>query len=513
MIVILIIPIWTFKYFPSQDGPAHLHNIDALHHYRSATLTVFQKYYAINHDPNPNWSGHIILFVLSFVVPVLVAEKILLTCYVVVFPIAFRYLTRPLETSSIAGFLVLPFVYNYTLHVGFYNFCFSIALYFFCFGFWLRNLHDLKLSKVLFLAVIFLVLYFTHPVSLVCAYMSCGAVLLFHVALKRDFTIGGSKSQPISFRQIVYTLAAALPSLILMLWFMLRQQTQVAVFSLTSPKRLVNSLISFQISEGYIYLVLILGLIVLGSIIFISRLRHSFSLLSGDSLFLLLAGFVLAFMLTPEALANGSSMHARLAVYVWLSMIIWIVTNPWGLKTSWTIRIISIGLTLALLGMNVRKYHEINSYLDEYISVQSQLPSGTTLLPVSFWERGNRAHPKSLRVDPFLHAGGYVVLGKAVDLGNYEARLNYFPLQFRPELDPQPLINTEEIEKFRADVSQYNKTRGSIDYVLIWQEERAPAASNKGVKQFLKELKSEYVLVGRSMPSGAAQLYKRSAGE
>jgi hypothetical protein len=48
LIIMHLIPIWAFKYFPSQDGPAHINNANILHEYHDRS--VFREYYNLNKE-------------------------------------------------------------------------------------------------------------------------------------------------------------------------------------------------------------------------------------------------------------------------------------------------------------------------------------------------------------------------------------------------------------------------------------------------------------------------------
>ena len=43
-----LVPIWIFRYFPTQDGPSHLYNAFVLSHYFDASSVVTHAYFALN---------------------------------------------------------------------------------------------------------------------------------------------------------------------------------------------------------------------------------------------------------------------------------------------------------------------------------------------------------------------------------------------------------------------------------------------------------------------------------
>ena len=98
LIVVYLLPIWLFDYFPTQDGVSHVYNSQIITEYGNQTYQ-FRDYYDINWFPFPNWLSHISLTLLMFIFPPLTAEKVFLSLYVILFPLAIRYFLN-IETKS-----------------------------------------------------------------------------------------------------------------------------------------------------------------------------------------------------------------------------------------------------------------------------------------------------------------------------------------------------------------------------------------------------------------------------
>ena len=54
LIVVYLLPIWLFPYFPTQDGVSHVYNSQILTEYGNPEYQ-FGDYYEINWYPFPNW--------------------------------------------------------------------------------------------------------------------------------------------------------------------------------------------------------------------------------------------------------------------------------------------------------------------------------------------------------------------------------------------------------------------------------------------------------------------------
>ena len=116
LVMLYILPIWIFKYFPSQDGPCHIYNSFILKHYNDPEYR-FSEFYEIRKSPIPNWASHASMMLLMYLVPPLIAEKLLLTGYIVLMAVSMLYLLDAVEgRRTPLVFIGFPFIYNYPPH-------------------------------------------------------------------------------------------------------------------------------------------------------------------------------------------------------------------------------------------------------------------------------------------------------------------------------------------------------------------------------------------------------------
>src|SRR5262245_2872526 len=112
--LLYLLPFWAVHYLPTVDGPCHTYNAWMIRQYaNTAQYPLFQQYYEIVWRPYPNWTSHATMALLMFVVPPLVAEKLLVSGYVLLFLGGAWYLVgavRPEERWL--AFLIFPFVYH-----------------------------------------------------------------------------------------------------------------------------------------------------------------------------------------------------------------------------------------------------------------------------------------------------------------------------------------------------------------------------------------------------------------
>ena len=82
--------------------------------------------------------------------------------------------------------LVLPFVYNHFLHLGFYNLAFSAVPFFVILGFWLRHEGRLGPRAGVTLALLLTGLYFCHLVTLLLAFAALGVLAVARSVASRN---------------------------------------------------------------------------------------------------------------------------------------------------------------------------------------------------------------------------------------------------------------------------------------------------------------------------------------
>jgi hypothetical protein len=526
-----IVPVWWFHYFPSQDGPAHLENTVILREYANPNRALLREFYTINTHPEPNWLGHLMLGGLMTFVPILIAEKILLSGYLLLLPLSVRSALKAL--GSDAGFLTLlvfPFVPNLFFHMGFHNFCYSLPLFFFVVGYWLKHLDAFTWRQIIGLMVLGLVLYFGHLVSLVAAWIAIGVHALWLAGLDARKERGQGESGLVRFSKALWPkikvpILAFLPSLLLALWFLSRQgwtarPAETPEGSTWSILVKLESLISFNKYEGIVSVALFFFFVALTLYVLAVRLK-SWKAAPGDGLLIAAVAFVALYFLTPSAMAGGLFVNFRLTLYPFFALLLWFATQPIIERARWAVRAAAIVATVALLGLHTHAYAQANDYLGEMLQVADVIEPNHTLLPLNFMQPNVSPDGKRLsdRVGPFRHAAGHIAATRhIVNLKNYEASTDYFPILYRPEVNPYQLMGKDErvldhgldTVPPRVDFLEYTARTGmSVDYILIWGL-RPEQHTESATLAILSQLeKGGYKPVAVPSPRGLAHLYRR----
>ena len=505
--VILIIsvahvaPVWTFRYFPTQDGPAHVQNAVILRKLVTGDPEIAQDFH-LNRRPVPNWTGHAILAGLSGMFSPRSAEKLLVSIYVIGLPLAAAYAGRNVRRGGEwIGLLALPFVYSLALHKGLYNFCLSLVLFFLILGYAIRHVDSLRRRDALALMVLSLLLYFSHVISLGMAYAVLASIgMATLIARWRE-------RSPLPWRSLMILIAAMLPALALVGWFFLTTSGEATDHRPVGVQLLrffeLDALASFRRPELPVAILFsgVIWLIVIG-LILLKTVRRSWNIWDG----LLLVALVLTiiYVLAPNTAAGGGQISFRLSLYPYFVLLLWIAAQP--IAIPHTPLGVSAAIAASLLFMGVRwgAYRSLDHHLAEYVSVGHAIERNSSVVAIDVSRESEAARRLSWRVRPFWHAMGYLAAERNLfDFGNYEQKMGYFPV-----IAPGIWSITSGLAQDKVTDDERYAMGTPAQYVVVWSLEpekttvSAPTAAR---------LRAGYDVVYTSAPRGLATVYRRKA--
>ena len=511
LIGLYLIPLWLGKYFLTGDGPCHLYNAHILLDlFSGRQVDFYGKWFEVNPAPEPNWFGHAVLMVLMQVFPPFLAEKLLLSSYVIFYAIALRMLLKTLHPSAeYLVFLGFPFIYQYTFQMGFYNYSFSILFFFVILRYGWKIHDQLTLLRLMGLGALLLLQYFTHPVGYFYSLAGLGLYLLSF--LRKDSLTEVSQKG-------VKVLLAALPSLILLGDYFFRkggirpEAGSESLFSLLLNFGKFSSLILLVEEERFISIALALTIGMLGGYAFYKRIR----LQEGKQGDLFLGLWVIALITyfgNIGGLAGAGVLSVRLQFLPYLMMLLWLAFFPMG--DRWKERIVIVGLVLSSSFIVIRlpAYLRTQDALDEYLAVAPYIEPGHSVLPLSYDHRGRTSTGDEVanRIWLFFHVADYIAVDKPlIMLDNYEANTGYFPLTWIPGQNPYIQLAAGQGLEGRPPGIQLNDDQ-QVDYILTWCEDFEYKAHPELMDLHRQMKEKQYEKVGES-PQGLVKVYRKSAG-
>ena len=465
LIVAYLLPIWLFTYFPTQDGVSHVYNSQILTAYNNPEYQ-FSDYYEINWYPFPNWLSHFSLAVLMFVFPSLIAEKIFLSLYVILFPLAIYYFLNAVQRGRHAlVILSFTFVYNYLFLMGFYNFAISVPLFFLALGYWWKHKDDMNRNRIILLNLLIIITYFAHLISYAFILFSIALLALFH--FRRDF------------KRMLMTGCYVLPAALLLLVYLPTSDLlagEPPEFGLERIGELFVNLIGMHvlvsyteppswISMGVSAFLIFLGVVTLWENRRGSRGASGLQTPPTQKVFLCLTGVLLGlYFILPNSIGPGGWVNDRLAILATLTLFAWFrgfENRQW--KRAWTAVVTLLALiNLVYVGV---LFKNLNTEIRAFNAFVQRVEKNSVILPLHFDPRGS-----SERVGIFVNAANYYCLDNGcINLGNYEVQFDYFPIRFNPDFET-PLAEKEWVQVVhwqpeRIDLCDY---ADNVDYLLLW---------------------------------------------
>lgn len=481
LIIAYLLPIWLFPYFPTQDGVSHVYNSQILTEYRNPDYE-FRAYYEINGYPFPNWLSHFALAMLMFVFPPLIAEKVFLSLYVILFPLAMRYFLnaahgyKPENLTKEPGrhslvILSFTFIYNYLLLMGFYNFAVSVPLFFLTLGYWYRHRDALNVKRAVLLNLLIVITYFAHLISYAFSLFSIALLSVLH------FYHTSEQGEPAyrfkrALRPVLLTELSVLPAALLLLVYLPTSDLlagEPPEFGLGRVGELLDNLlglkvlIAFNEAQGLIAYAVVAILIFLA--VWTLWENRKTPPMNARSAFLILFGVLFGlYLILPNSIGPGGWVNDRLAILATLTLFAWFRESD---KQRW--RRVFTGIVTLLALVNVLYIgvlcKNLNAELREFNAFVGKVEKNSVILPLHFEPRGS-----SLKVGIFVNAANYYCLDNGgINLGNYEVQFDYFPVRFNADFEtPIPEKEWVQIVHWHPEEIDLCGYADNVDYLLLW---------------------------------------------
>jgi hypothetical protein len=518
-----LLPVLFLRHVLTMDGPSHLAGAAVLAHYSDPGSTVFRQYYWIDLSPSSNLLIQLVLAGMMRLISPSNAEKLLVIGYLIAFPLSLRYAIRSIDRrAGWLAFLALPFTFNYLYYLGFYNFCYGVALSMFTIGFALRHRRAWDLRTTAILALLYLLTFGAHLLPFVMALAFIGIVAGYDALgeLRRARRTGVLSSGAVRDvgAQLLPPVLAALPALALTAAFLIRSGEATSSRTVYKPlgrliallASLTDLIVSYTSAEVVcsLLLALVFAYLIVGTVRRVGwmAVRGPAAPFAATAVF----GF-LFYLVVPDEVGTFAVINSRLGLYAVLFIVLWLAAQPISRRTQWltciAALVIALSLTLARLPTEAR----YDRYAAEFDQTRRVLRPNSTLLTL----RVRFDRPRFGRTpDVFLHPTGRLAAEtNGVDLNHYEAMLEYFPTQFRPQYNLKrrlgPRWDDLRAPWTWAELLKDGGLAGDdADYVLLWGARQASRSvrEDPGFIAAMSELAKRYRLIYASEPVGGVEV-------
>jgi hypothetical protein len=308
----------------------HLYYTHVLGALLSHQPTSYARYYTIKHLLPPYALYYYALLALSKAVPLLLADRLIVCLYVVLFVFGFRYFAQTAGPSAdLMTLMVTPLVLNWSVGMGFVNFCLALALALWAMGMWVR-LRDARLLPRLMFLLLVAAVTLTHPVSLLLLLAFCAFDLIRRMLWRGKVVNAGRAPLPAD----VLTLAVSSLAVAYVWLFTAAhplRQTQAAAGSfvgsvrthVVSIVRLHHLVLLFGSGPTVVFyrvaliLIPLIGLALAGVERLRNRVAHIWT--AGDTWLALSVVLMIAVPLLPSDISNAYFFMERLTILLWLA--------------------------------------------------------------------------------------------------------------------------------------------------------------------------------------------------
>ena len=475
LLILHILPLWIFAYFPSQDGASHIYNGLMLNEYGKHENYKLRDAWELNITVFPNWLSHIMLAAFLYVFPPVISEKVLLTIAIGMVPFAFFYflnaVNRGQKGQYVYAWLGFPFAYNYLLYMGFYNFQLSISFFFFSFGYWWKHKDDMEIKHLACLYVLLLLTYLSHIASyglVVLGISVAGSCLWGAPAIAAAW-----RTRSEGFTALFQRFVVSLKPVFRFLLYMVPMYFVLIDYYLQSVKQHqqgnhrgmewvweyfwgVKSIVYFtdwHVGANY-FLLAVLGVAIVLSIVY--RIQRKEWVKQTDVFLLIPLLFTYMFIRAPWSYGPGGWINDRIHIYILLLLGAWLIPNM-GRPFRHVIAACLIVFSLLHFGRTAYDHARIAPEIAEVVSGTHLIEPHTTYqIRSEDWHKSD-ALGRVEYVTPYAHHMAlYGVYTKDVaHLANYEAEFNYFPINRNAENAPKDYIDAWYL-------------KAPVDYVLAW---------------------------------------------
>lgn len=469
---IIIIP----KYYITGDGSSHVYNAKVLFDYLFNHERAFYKeFYAINRDIDANWMSHIILGALLQVLPAWLADKSFQLIYLLSFAFGFRYLIQSIQKeNSFLSLLFFPFVFTLPFQEGFYNYALSISFLFWTLAYFIRHSQQLDNAiRQMTCGLLLLITTFTH--SMVGVYVM---VLLFglwsieQLTTNKQFTI---RQHLESFIRLVWIESI---SLFMVLLFALKRTTDTVPHAWTSAEKIKQFFLLFasqSTRNAEVYPAIGVGVLLLVFVVF-SLVQKKIGLDKRAYLFMGCSLFTfVAYVYSPHSVGGVGSIDIRLAYLPFLFLLLYLAAISWSNMSKNIFMFSAICISSLFLLIRFPYVMQASRIGEEIMTAKNYIADKSVILIVhnDDWQRLTSGDSLFQKDGSFIHFSD--LLGAEKDkhlilINNYEAEINYFPVNWRAGKNPRASIQELMPGTYppNGNLSVYEKQiQRKIDYVVL----------------------------------------------
>lgn len=508
--------------FATNDGPVHVAFAHLIASHGDPQAPLQGATYLLDLRPTPNLISYFILVpLMKFASPQAAESLLQLLC--IMGPVLAGWVVIGLldPRNEFLALALFPLSLNQMFFLGLYNYSLSIAAFFIAIALYLRLEDRPSARRAAALAASLLLAFFCHAAGFIMAVVGIASL----AGTKAAFGLARGESPGLAAwrqRHVLISLLAPLPAGLLFASATAGTPTDFGS-SLASRIEQFGDLYALAVSPG-ISRYVALGLrtaLAFGAFWALARLlasgrggsrppgfERSVAILAAA------ASAFLVMLFIPDTLGGGWTHFRRMVVFPY----IWVVLLLASMPIPRVAGIASLALATlasgAALASAVRVQRVVERQMAPIAEVDRRIGAHCTVAPLILETHPVDAshEPIALTFNPYFQAASRLELKHdRVVLFNFLARLDVYPVRFRPEAEPQEHLFGWRPYQHRTapeeiDIGNYERISGMrVDYLLVWGKPDYP------VPLLMRQIDAETYrsrLVYQS-PDGWVSLYRR----
>lgn len=445
----LTIIVWP-TYYITGDGASHTYNAKVLFDVvLGREREFYEGYFAINRSIDPNWMSHLCLGVFLQFMPAWMADKAFQVLYVLVFAYGFRYFIFSFKKeNSFLSFLFFPFLFSLPFQQGFYNYCFSLGLLFWSVGFYLQYRNRMENPFLqLSLSILLLCTTFSHGMPAIYAMF---IIALIWVSDHYRILI------PFHFSKLIAEISRLalifLPSAFMIVLFMAKRGSGTVPHAWSMSKKWIEFL-KFWTSQSTrdieMYPAIASGVLIVVFFVlaFISRNRNTPSNQKAlGFVFIFMSIFTMfSYITCPHSIGGAGSIDIRLGFLPPLFLIFYLGTKRFSPMLKNGFIIFSFIISISFLVIRFPFVMKANSIGKEIMKAGEYIEDKSVVMNINMdaWQKLPNGDSLFHKDGSFIHFSDYLGAEKnkhLILLMNYEAEINYFPVNWAPLMNPRESV-------------------------------------------------------------------------
>ncbi len=538
-ILLAVLPVLLFRWFPTHDGPAHLSTASTLRLLAAPEARSLHRYFVANWQLSTNQFAALALSSLSAWMPVAVAGKLYLASLLTLLAAGVVLCVRNLAPANVPlALLFVPYLGGYLVHVGLLNFIPALILFLATLLFAYRSLPEIAPGRAVVLAGLLLATYFLHVIT---AALLAGVITAY--AFASTWVAGGRLLRQV--RTMLLCALAVLPTAVLAVSDYVAIARLEATTDALAPDLAAGAgttamagrssgwisaatsasgLVSYSAVDALFEaaLLAVMAMLVLWSGRQIVQQRR---IAVADAWLLPIVSLSALFVLVPWQIEGF--FRQRLMLCLLLVVCFWLWTQPYPRRLVRRVGLLLLLLNLAFLGWRMHWIAATDRLLDEYAGISASIADADSVFALSApsafgWRVCLDLDRDGLpcRIRPHLQFAGDVIGDRPIaNLSNYQAGLPFFPLAFAP--GAEDLAGLIEVAKGRDRLWTEAATPGerhavgaildrqAVDAVIFWNDRTAGDGGARYDDAAAQMLGPAYRLVWTSRPRGLVTLFRR----